>query len=100
MPLVPITSICGAKVVDGNGEALGRIEEVMLDDESGRIAYVVLAHGGLAGVGEKLFALSFDLLGRDGDTLVSAVPRATFEARDGFDKDAWPTEADDSLSRA
>jgi sporulation protein YlmC with PRC-barrel domain len=97
MALVPITAICGAKVVDRSGETVGRVEEVMLDEASGCIAYVALAHGGIAGVGEKLFALPYDRLSREGDALVSAVPLETLAGLDGFDKDAWPTEADARL---
>lgn len=37
-------------VKNGAGEDLGKIEDFMLDTESGRIVYAVLSFGGLCGV--------------------------------------------------
>ena len=36
------------------GENLGKIEEVMIDMEIGRVAYAVLSFGGLLGLGEQM----------------------------------------------
>ena len=47
------------------GENLGKIEELMLDLETGRVAYAVLSFGGFLGMGEKLFAVPFEALKLD-----------------------------------
>jgi len=94
--IMPVGGICGADVAGPDGERLGAISELMIDADSGAIAYAVLAYGGLLGVGEKLFALpwgAFAVEPTSGAITVS-VARERFEAAPGFDKDAWPTEAD------
>ena len=50
---LPTTSIKGAKVVNVKEEKLGKIEEIMIDSESGRIAYAVLSFGGWLGTNNK-----------------------------------------------
>lgn len=94
--LMPVGGICGSDVADVDGKSLGSISELMIDAESGAIAYAVLAYGGLLGVGEKLFAVpwrAFAIEPTSGAVTLS-VPRGRFESLPGFDKDAWPTEAD------
>jgi PRC-barrel domain len=41
------------RVKSPQGEDLGKIEEVMIDMEIGRVAYAVLSFGGLLGLGSK-----------------------------------------------
>ena len=41
------------RVKSPQGEDLGRIEEVMIDMEVGRVAYAVLSFGGFWGLGDK-----------------------------------------------
>jgi sporulation protein YlmC with PRC-barrel domain len=97
--LMPVGRLCGADVLDPAGEKLGTITEVMLDTGSGGVAYAVLSHGGLLGVGEKLFAVPFRRLAIDAlaGTVATDLDSATLDALPGFDKDAWPTAADPSL---
>ena len=47
--------VVGRKVVNPQGESLGKVEEVMLDSAPGRIAFAVLSFGGFLGLGDKLF---------------------------------------------
>jgi len=57
----PGTEIIGAKVVNPAGENLGKVEDIVIRP-SGEVAYSVLSFGGTMGVGDKLFAIPFDLL--------------------------------------
>jgi len=57
----PGTEIIGAKVVNPSGENLGKVDDVVIRP-SGEVAYAVLSFGGTMGVGDKLFAIPFDLL--------------------------------------
>lgn len=100
MALLPIGSVCGSAVKGSDGESLGSITEVMVDSESGAVAYAVLSYGGLLGVGEKLFAIDWRRLSADPDSgeLHADLPRDRLEALPGFDKDAWPTGPDPALS--
>jgi sporulation protein YlmC with PRC-barrel domain len=58
--------VCGNDIekanVKGNGVDLGEIEKVMLDPNANYVGYVVFAHGGALGVGEKHFAIPWDKL--------------------------------------
>ena len=51
------STIKGDKVVNRAGEDLGKIEELMIDLQDGRVAYAVLSFGGFLGMGDKLFAI-------------------------------------------
>ena len=67
-----------------------RRSELMLDPQRGRIAYVVVAHGGFMGIGERLHAIPWRALRIDGECLVLDAERATFLDAPGFDKEHWP----------
>jgi sporulation protein YlmC with PRC-barrel domain len=62
--LVAITSkaITELEVVNGQGEKLGKIEDLMIDLKSGRIVCAVLSFGGTFGLGNKFFAIPWELL--------------------------------------
>ena len=94
-------TICGDPVVNARGEDLGRIEELMIDLDDGRVAYAVLSFGGFLGFGNKLFAVPFEVLVLDAEKhrFVLDVPRDKLEEAPGFDKDDWPDFADPSFGR-
>jgi sporulation protein YlmC with PRC-barrel domain len=90
------STICSDAVVNSQGESLGEVEELMIDLESGRIAYAVLSFGGFLGMGNKLFAVPWEALQLDADNhcFVLNVPREKLEQAPGFDQDDWPDFAD------
>src|SRR5262245_42274457 len=47
-------ALAGDAVVNSAGEKLGKIEDFMLDADTGRIRYAVLSFGGVLGIGNKL----------------------------------------------
>ncbi|MDE4937162.1 PRC-barrel domain-containing protein [Francisella tularensis] len=51
------TTLIGDDVVNYNGENLGEVKEIMLDTNTGEVAYVVVSFGGFLGMGDKLFAV-------------------------------------------
>ena len=90
------TTLKGDKVRNSAGEDLGKIEEFMIDLESGRLAYAVLSFGGFLGVGNKLFAVPWPALALDTDKheFVLNVDKVLLKSAPGFDKDHWPDMAD------
>lgn len=86
----------GDKVVNRQGEDLGKVEAIMLDTDSGRIAYAVLSFGGFLGMGEKLFAIPWGALKVDtvNEQVVLDVDKQRLENAPGFDKSNWPQMAD------
>ncbi len=93
--LVAAGALLEAPVHGRDGEKLGKIAEIMLAAGKGEIAYVVLARGGVIGLGETLHAVSwcdFTVDPSDGH-LSLPLSGADLDARDGFDKDNWPVSA-------
>ena len=89
----------GDKVVNYKGEDLGKIEEIMIDLDRGRVAYAVLSFGGFLGMGDKLFAIPWQAFSVDTTKkqLVLNADKELLEKAPGFDKNNWPDMADLSL---
>lgn len=85
-------SIKGDKVVNPAGEDLGKIEDLMIDLEDGRVAYAVLSFGGFLGIGNKLFAIPWQSLSfrLHEHAFTLDIPRDILKKAEGFDKDHWP----------
>jgi sporulation protein YlmC with PRC-barrel domain len=86
------SGILGMTVVNRENEKLGTIKEVVLDVESGKIAYAVLSVGGFLGIGDKLIAVppgAFSPSG-NGDSLELRADKAMLEGTPGLVQDNWP----------
>jgi hypothetical protein len=94
--LVPCAMLQGETVVNRKGEALGQLEQIMLDVPSGEIAYAVLARGGVLGLGAKLFAIPWPAFTLDVERqrLVLDIDPQHLEKAPGFDPDHWPAIPD------
>ena len=55
----------GTDVYNQAEQKLGTIQDIMIDIERGHVAYAVLSHGGVLGIGEKLFAIPWSALTLD-----------------------------------
>ncbi|MDT7933114.1 MAG: PRC-barrel domain-containing protein [Sphingomonadaceae bacterium] len=93
MPVKAASAICGARVSGRDGTELGSITEIMLDTGTGVIAYCVMSHGGVLGVGEKLLAVPWSALNEADGGLAIDADEAQLSAAMGIDKDAWPPAA-------
>jgi hypothetical protein len=89
-------TLTGDKVVNLQNEDLGKIEHLMIDLGSGRVAYAVLSFGGFLGMGDKLFAIPWSALKVDTTEkrFVLNADKALLQRAPGFDKDNWPNMAD------
>ena len=90
------STLAGDSVRNAAGEDLGKLDEIMIDIPSGRIAYAVLSFGGVLGMGNKLFAVPWSALKVDEDekSFVLNVDKKKLENAPGFDKSNWPNMAD------
>ena len=90
------STLAGDVVKNSAGEDLGKLDEIMIDIPTGRVAYAVLSFGGFLRMGNKLFAVPWDLLTVDEDQkyFVLDVEKSHLENAPGFDKDNWPDMAD------
>ncbi|HWQ19320.1 MAG TPA: PRC-barrel domain-containing protein [Methanotrichaceae archaeon] len=86
----------GSKVRNAQGDDLGKIEEFMIDLNTGCIAYAVLSFGGFLGMGDKLFAVPWMALTRDDarNEFVLNVDKDRLKNAPGFDKNNWPNMAE------
>lgn len=94
--LMGADTLIGDSVVNAQEEDLGDIREIMLDMQTGQVAYAVLAFGGFLGMGEKLFAVPWQALHLDtvNKRMVLNVDKDRLKNAPGFDKDAWPDMSD------
>ena len=90
------STLKGDKVVNKQGEDLGKLEELMIDLDRGRIAYAVLSFGGFLGMGDKLFAIPWQAFTVDTaeKRLVLNADKELMKKAPGFDKSKWPNMAD------
>ena len=96
---LPSSTIKGYKVVNTNGDDLGRVEDLMIDLNTGRVAYAALSLGGFMGMSDKLFAVPWQALSYipAEQAFILAVPRNILEKAEGFDKDKCPTTRDELM---
>jgi len=94
--LMGADTLLGEKVVNAYDIELGDIKEIMLDMQTGQVAYAVLAFGGFMGMGEKLFAVPWQALHLDtaNKRFLLNVDKDRLKTAPGFNKDAWPDMAD------
>ncbi|MGA2228165.1 MAG: PRC-barrel domain-containing protein, partial [Syntrophobacteraceae bacterium] len=57
-----VEKIIGSKVINMKGETLGKIENLVIDIDTGRIMYAVLESGGFLNIGDKLFPVPWKSL--------------------------------------
>jgi sporulation protein YlmC with PRC-barrel domain len=90
-----VSALMGRKVRNPQGEDLGRVEDVVLRPDA-TVSYVVLAYGGILGVGEKLLAVPWnEVHWAEGERhVLMNVARERFDELEGFDRDNWPVEPD------
>jgi sporulation protein YlmC with PRC-barrel domain len=63
--LIAAHQVQGTAVYDTKLEKLGRVEDVMIDKPSGRIAYAILSFGGFLGIGDHSYPLPWEKMRYD-----------------------------------
>jgi sporulation protein YlmC with PRC-barrel domain len=93
-------SLKGTKVHNFAGEDLGKVDDFVLDLDSGRIAYVVLSIGGFLGIGDRLHAVPWELFSttkQDHDLFIDVEKQMLIDAP-FFERSAWPAFDDPEWS--
>ena len=79
------------------GEDLGKIKDLVIDVNSGKIVYAALDFGGVLGIGDKLLAVPWHALAVKGTEkdqyLVLNATKERLKEAPGFDKNHWPDMA-------
>jgi sporulation protein YlmC with PRC-barrel domain len=93
---VMVEKIIGSKVINVKGETLGKIEDLVVDIDTGRIVYAILESGGFLSIGDKLFPVPWDSLAAlpsEGIFFLNQ-SKEEMEKAPAFDKDNLPNMAD------
>jgi sporulation protein YlmC with PRC-barrel domain len=95
------TSIIGDKVENLEGDDLGKIDNIMINIQSGEIEYIVLEFGSFLGMGGKLFAIPYNniYINTGKECFVMNRDRESFKNMPGFDKNHWPDTNDHAYYR-
>ncbi|WP_236243455.1 PRC-barrel domain-containing protein [Streptomyces sp. CC228A] len=43
----------GRKVVNGEGDEMGKVDDLLVDEQEGKVRFLLVEHGGFLGLGEK-----------------------------------------------
>ncbi len=91
-------------IYNAQNEKLGNFEDIMLDIQSGRVAYAVMSYGGFAGMGKKMLAIPWDALSIMGPEtyadkkaskrMILNIPKDKLDHAPTFKKDEWPAQPD------
>lgn len=86
------SSLIGDSIKNEQGEDLGTVKEIMIDLDSGSVAYMVMAAGGVLGMGDSYFAVPWQMVRVDTEEehVVVDLDKETIDNAPGFDKDNWP----------
>lgn len=87
--LFPVSLLTHAPVRCGGNE-VGHCVEGMAGCRSGRLDYVVVSEGGVAGVGERLRRLPWDEAHVEGETVLVHFAAEHFGSLDELQRDEWP----------
>ena len=88
--LFPLSLTAKAAVSGRGGAELGKCVDAMAGCSSGRIAYLVVAKGGVGGVGERLRRLDWGDVTVDSETITAKFDRPGFDRLAILEKDKWP----------
>jgi hypothetical protein len=88
--LFPISLLMKAKAVSSDGRNIGKCVDAMAGCSSGRIAYLVVAEGGVAGVGETLRRLPWSGCSVDEGCVQTPIAKSQFCTLEALEPDHWP----------
>lgn len=87
--LFPISMLSRAPVV-ARGQELGHCIEGMAGCSSGRLDYIIVSRGGVAGMGEILRRLPWDAAQVDGQRVITDLTERQFEQLEKVARNEWP----------
>ncbi len=90
--LLAAGTLIGDTVYNAKNEEIGKIEELMISVQDGKVGYAVMSFGGFLGFGNKFFAVPWSTLrvNEEKKCFVISVDKEQLKNAPGFDKDHWP----------
>jgi sporulation protein YlmC with PRC-barrel domain len=85
------TQLIGMNVYDPDGNRVGAIADIV-GDVKGQVVYLILSHGGVLGIGDKLIPLPWELVAPASapGTLTVQLSKESLERAPNFDPNNWP----------
>jgi len=79
--LVAADKVQGTKIYNTAGDNLGSVDDIMIDEKSGVIAYAIMSVGGFLGIGSRYYPLPWSMLRFDAHIggYVANIERAQLE---------------------
>ncbi len=89
--LISSEDVEGTTVYDMKGKQIGSVDHLMIDKQSGRVAFAVLSFGGFLGLGHSHYPLPWGALTYDTalDGYKTTVTEAQLRDAPEFSDDAW-----------
>lgn len=87
--LFPVSILTHAAISSPSGEVCHCID-AMAGCRSGRLVYIVVSHGGVAGVGERLRRLPWRDVRIDGEAVSTRLRPSAYERLEELPRDQWP----------
>ncbi len=86
-----VSKILGKKVITQKGEDLGKIEDIVVSKDA-CLEYIILAPGGLLGMGDRLIPIPWKTLKTtaQADTIIVDIERSQLEKAPNFESKKWP----------
>ena len=104
---VRVRDLLGSQVINPQSQDLGKIEDVVINSDTGKIRYGILGYGGTMGVGMKYLATPWSTMRlvlkgtktlnggtADRDYFVLDISQDALKTAPSFDNDHWPNFAD------
>lgn len=88
--LFPASSLSSVGVLGRDGEPLGTAVDAMIGCGSGRLTYMVVAQGGVAGVGETFRRVDWHYAGVQDGAVKTEFDEQSFSRLPELAKDNWP----------
>jgi sporulation protein YlmC with PRC-barrel domain len=79
-------------VTNENGDDLGKVEDIMVDLETGRVSFVVVASGGLLGRDGRLYAVPWEAMkiSLHDKKFILNITKETMSNAPSFHRSNWP----------
>lgn len=83
------SEMIGRTVRNAQGDHLGRIADLAVDPQHGRISFAVLTRAGTLGVGETMIAVPLTAMSFSAENIILNVNRDRLASAPAFKKDNW-----------
>ena len=88
--LFPVSILTKAEVTSSDGQSIGHCVDAMAGCTSGRLRYLAVGEGGVAGVGETLRRLPWNVCSVEGDRVMAKIRQSEFRSLSPLEPEHWP----------